>query len=222
MSVPWLQPEQYETVLGALALLDILAMLLERALAVVFEWGVIRDWLKEKRLRVPIALAASYTICVWGQFDVFSVIFRQGGRVFRRILIRDVCDRGRHSRWKQGRDPAVPGCTRVRTGSRERAHSRQVRQNCQIRGIALYRLEGRHPMFGFAAMATLVLLALPALASDPLDGIRIEPEFTGKPCERAKNFGSWIDADRDGENTREEVLIAESLVPTIRDSKGKL
>ena len=42
-------------------------------------------------------------------------------------------------------------------------------------------------MFGFAAMATLVLLALPALASDPLDGIRIEPEFTGKPCERAKN-----------------------------------
>lgn len=77
-------------------------------------------------------------------------------------------------------------------------------------------------MFGFAAMATLVLLALPALASDPLDGIRIEPEFTGKPCERAKNFGSWIDADRDGENTREEVLIAESLVPAIRDSKGKV
>ena len=79
MMVPWLQPEQYETVLGALALVVILAMLLERALAVVFEWSVIRNWLKEKHLRVPIALAASYVICVWGQFDVFSVIFAKEG-----------------------------------------------------------------------------------------------------------------------------------------------
>ena len=59
MTVPWLQPEQYEAVLGALALLVIFAMLLERALAVIFEWSVLRDWLKEKRLRVPIALIAS-------------------------------------------------------------------------------------------------------------------------------------------------------------------
>ena len=79
MTVPWLQPEQYEAVLGALALLVILAMLLERALAVVFEWSVLRDWLKEKRLRVPIALVASYVICVWGQFDVFSVVFAKAG-----------------------------------------------------------------------------------------------------------------------------------------------
>ena len=79
MTAPWLQPEQYEAVLGALALLVILAMLLERALAVIFEWSVLRDWLKEKRLRVPIALVASYTICVWGQFDVFSVVFAKAG-----------------------------------------------------------------------------------------------------------------------------------------------
>ena len=45
-------------------------------------------------------------------------------------------------------------------------------------------------MFRFATMGILVLLAVPALANDPLDGIGIEPEFTGKPCERAKNFGS--------------------------------
>ncbi len=79
MTVPWLQPGQYEAVLGALALLVILAMLLERALAVIFEWSVFRDWLKEKGLRVPIALVASYTVCVWGQFDVFSVVFAKTG-----------------------------------------------------------------------------------------------------------------------------------------------
>ena len=81
MTVPWLQPEQYEAVLGALALLVILAMLLERALAVIFEWSVLRDWLKEKRLRVPIALVASYVICVWGEFDVFSVVFAKAGGI---------------------------------------------------------------------------------------------------------------------------------------------
>ena len=79
MTAPWLQPEQYEAVLGALALVVILAMLLERALAVIFEWSVLRDWLKEKRLRVPIALIASYVICVWGQFDVLSVVFAKTG-----------------------------------------------------------------------------------------------------------------------------------------------
>lgn len=54
--------------LGALALLVILAMLLERALPIIFEWSVLRDWLKEKLLRVPIALVASYVIGVWGEF----------------------------------------------------------------------------------------------------------------------------------------------------------
>ena len=58
MTVPWLQPEQYEAVLGALALLVILGSWSGR-------WpsssnGVFRDWLKEKRLRVLIALIASY------------------------------------------------------------------------------------------------------------------------------------------------------------------
>ena len=61
-------------------------------------------------------------------------------------------------------------------------------------------------MLRILTVAIFVLLALPGTPKDPLVGIEIEPEFTGKPCERAKNFGSWIDADRDGENTREKGL----------------
>jgi len=77
--VPWLQPEHYQNVLGALILVVVLAMLLERALAVVFEWSVIRDRIKDNNLRVPIAFGASYWICVWGQFDVLSVVFAKSG-----------------------------------------------------------------------------------------------------------------------------------------------
>ena len=64
----------FEPLLAALATLVILSMLLERALSVVFEWGGWRDWIRTKRLRAPIALAASYWMCVWGQFDVLATI----------------------------------------------------------------------------------------------------------------------------------------------------
>ena len=78
-------------------------------------------------------------------------------------------------------------------------------------------------MFRSLTTLTLALLALPTIANDPLDGITIENEFMDKPCERDKNFGKeWTDADRDGENTREEVLISESLVCVTRDNGGKI
>ena len=64
MEVPWLGPNHYQMVLGALAMLVILSLLLERALAVIFEWGKWRKEIKERRLRAPIALVVSYVICI--------------------------------------------------------------------------------------------------------------------------------------------------------------
>lgn len=50
----------------------------------------------------------------------------------------------------------------------------------------------------------------PPAPSDPV-GLRIEPEFVGGY--NRDLFADWYDADRNGCNTRKEVLIAESLDP---------
>ena len=71
-------------------------------------------------------------------------------------------------------------------------------------------LKQQEAMTRLLAAATVVFLALPVFAQDLLYGIKVEAEFTSEPCERKKNFGGWIDADGDGENTRQEVLVAES------------
>ena len=53
-------------------------------------------------------------------------------------------------------------------------------------------------------------VAQPPTPTDPV-GLRIEPEFVGGY--NRDLFADWYDADRNGCNTRKEVLIAESLEP---------
>jgi len=61
--------------------------------------------------------------------------------------------------------------------------------------------EASHTQLRFAQVAMGMLAALP-----------VEPEVTSVPYDR-DNFGDWTDADRDGCNTRREVLQLESLDP---------
>ena len=56
----------------------------------------------------------------------------------------------------------------------------------------------------------------PPAPSDPV-GLRIEPEYVGGY--NRDLFADWYDADRNGCNTRKEVLIAESLDPVQIGSK---
>jgi len=58
--------------------------------------------------------------------------------------------------------------------------------------------------------ATQAPVTPPPAPSDPV-GLRIEPEFVGGYDRDL--FADWYDADRNGCNTRKEVLIAESLEP---------
>jgi hypothetical protein len=71
------QQQWYQGVFGALVLIVVLALVLERALAIVFEWGVWDVWLAKTRLRAPIALLVSYIICASLHFDILMVIGNQ-------------------------------------------------------------------------------------------------------------------------------------------------
>lgn len=70
----FLSPDYYQSVLGALALIVVLALVLERALSVPFEWSLWSKWLEDKKLRAPIALVVAWVICVQMQFDLLPIL----------------------------------------------------------------------------------------------------------------------------------------------------
>ncbi len=69
-----LSPEFFR-VLASLAKLVVLAMLLERALVLIFDYR----WYKEKLdgfgLKVPISFLTSWVVCNYYKFDVLSTLF---------------------------------------------------------------------------------------------------------------------------------------------------
>jgi len=69
-------------VLGGLGMIVILALILERALSVVFEWGVWDVWLAKHNLRAPLAFIASYVICYALKFDILIVIGKKDPATF--------------------------------------------------------------------------------------------------------------------------------------------
>ncbi|MBW2663371.1 MAG: hypothetical protein JRD93_15640 [Deltaproteobacteria bacterium] len=62
-------------ILASLAKLVVLAMLLERALVIIFDYRWYKKKLDKFGLKVPISLMASWLICHYYKFDVLSALF---------------------------------------------------------------------------------------------------------------------------------------------------
>ena len=69
--------ENIEKLIPAITYIVVLSIFLERALAVLFEWRAVRDWIKQKMLRAPIAYLVALLICILYNFDALSVIFSE-------------------------------------------------------------------------------------------------------------------------------------------------
>ena len=109
--------QYFEQVLSALAVVVVLAMFLERALSLPFEWGSLKDFLERKKLRAPLAFLLAWVICWQMKFDllqVMSPLSKSDGNLSRG---RRGPDRRGDRRRQQGRHPAVPGHPRLRQGS---------------------------------------------------------------------------------------------------------
>ncbi len=61
-------------ILEEIGFVVIAAFILERALAVPFEWGAIHDFLKCWKLRLPIAYLVAYVIAVEAKLDLVEVL----------------------------------------------------------------------------------------------------------------------------------------------------
>lgn len=64
----------WERLSEVLAVIVVLAILLERALALVFEHRLFVKRLEESGWKMPIALLVALFVCVWWQFDALSMI----------------------------------------------------------------------------------------------------------------------------------------------------
>ena len=80
-------PDWLPGVLGVLFTIVVLAMVLERALSVIFEWGVWDKFLAENKLRAPIALLAAYAMCWYMKLDILLTISKKDAASFQLLGI---------------------------------------------------------------------------------------------------------------------------------------
>ena len=80
-------PDWLPGVLGVLFTIVVLAMVLERALSVIFEWGVWDEFLAKHSLRAPLALIAAYAICAYMQLDILLTIAKKDPSTFKLVSI---------------------------------------------------------------------------------------------------------------------------------------
>jgi len=64
-----------QKVFEAVVVLFFIALILERAMAVLFEWRIWKNHFNNMGLKTPVAVLASWGICSVYQFDFFSMAF---------------------------------------------------------------------------------------------------------------------------------------------------
>lgn len=77
-------------------------------------------------------------------------------------------------------------------------------------------------MIRVMSTAMVLLFAVSCASTSPTNDNAIKPveEFSGTPYVRS-DYGGWIDEDHDCQDTRQEVLIAESTIPvTFKTDRG--
>jgi len=75
MGGSFLSTGYFQNLLGLLAVVMLLSLILERALAVPFEWTPIEGRLTRFRLRAPIAFLVSWWIVGYAKFDLIAAMF---------------------------------------------------------------------------------------------------------------------------------------------------
>ena len=114
--VPWLQAEHYENVIGVLAMIVVLSLILERALALTFEWSGWRDWLSKKKIKTLLAFLAAYSMCMTMDFDVLAVLFAKPNGYVGDVSFETFATAAVIAGGSKGGDSALSGRTGFRTG----------------------------------------------------------------------------------------------------------